>query len=158
MEENGFQQLENKFPLATLRSVFKKLFPLISVTVLASRKKLLCRQFSVQIKCFSNSWNEGYVKKYHSIRQEKSLWFVLARKSISTTQNEAFVENTFPLYGKTVSSSGKKIENGFHQQENVFLLKFIPPNFNHGFQQHKKGSEQKHTVSTRQKICFHQPE
>ena len=36
------------------------------------------------------------------------------------------------------------------------MLKLIPPNFNnHGFQQQKKGYEQKHTVSTRQQISFH---
>ena len=65
------------------------------------------------------------------------------------------LKNTFPQYGKT-ASSGKKIENGFHQQENIFLLKLIPPNFNYGFQQQKKCSEQRHTASTRQKISFHQ--
>ena len=63
------------------------------------------------------------------------------------------LKNTFPLYGKT-ALSGKKTKNGFNQQENIFLLKLIPPNFNHGFQQQKKGSEQKHTVSIRQKIKF----
>ena len=63
------------------------------------------------------------------------------------------LKNTFPQYGKT-ASSGKKIENGFHWQENIFLLKLIPPNFNYGFQQQKKCSEQKHTASTRQKIRF----
>ena len=64
------------------------------------------------------------------------------------------LKNMFPLYRKTVSS-GKNIENGFHQQKNIFLLKLIPSNFNHGFQKQKKGFEQKHAVSTRQKIRFH---
>ena len=67
---------------------------------------------------------------------------------------EHLLKNMFPLYGKT-TSSGKKVENGFHEQENIFLLKLISPNFNHGFQQQKKGSKQKHTLSTRQKISFH---
>ena len=31
----------------------------------------------------------------------------------------------------------------------------VPPNFNHGFQKQKKGSEQKHTVFIRQKIGFY---
>ena len=44
----------------------------------------------------------------------------------------------------------KKFGNGFQWQENIFLLKLIPTNFNHGFQQLKKVSTQKHTVSTRQ--------
>ena len=48
-------------------------------------------------------------------------WFALARKSVSTTRNEAFIENTFSLYGRT-ASSGKKTEvNGFHKQENIFF-------------------------------------
>ena len=40
-------------------------------------------------------------------------WFVITRKSVSTTRNEAFVKSTFPLYGKA-ASSGKEIKNGFH--------------------------------------------
>ena len=40
MEENGFDRLENEFPLVRIRSAFKKWFPLISVTVLANRKEL----------------------------------------------------------------------------------------------------------------------
>ena len=61
-----------------------------------------------------------------SIKYKK--WFVLARKSISTTRNEAFLEKYytenqrkwFPLAGK------------------CFLLKLVPPNFNNGFQQQKR--------------------
>ena len=64
------------------------------------------------------------------------------------------LKNMFPLYEK-IASSGKKIENSFHWRKNIFLLKLIPPNFNHGFQQQKKGTEQKHTLSTRKKINFH---
>ena len=33
MEQNGFHLLENEFPLAAIRFVFKKWFPLISVTL-----------------------------------------------------------------------------------------------------------------------------
>ena len=62
------------------------------------------------------------------------------------------LKNTFPLYGKTASSGKKNPENGFHKQKIIFLLKLIPPNFNRGFQQQKKASEQKHTVSTRNKF------
>ena len=40
MGENGFHELENEFPLARIRSVFKKWFPLISVKVSVSRKEL----------------------------------------------------------------------------------------------------------------------
>ena len=41
------------------------------------------------------------------------------------------------------------------KEENILLLKLIPPNINHVFQQQKKGTEQKHTVDTRHKISFH---
>ena len=47
-------------------------------------------------------------KKYVSTRRKKSLWFILARKSVFTTQNEAFVE-------KYVSTIWK---NCFFWQEN----------------------------------------
>ena len=49
----------------------------------------------------------------------------------------------------------QKYRKWFPLTENIFLLKLIPSNFNHGFQQQKRGSEQKHAVSTRQKIRFH---
>ena len=65
-------------------------------------------------------------------------WSARARKSVSTTRNEAVVKNTFPLYEKN-ASCGKKIEeNGFHLQENVLLLKLVPSNFNNVFQQQRK--------------------
>ena len=43
MEENGFHWLENEFPLARISSVIKKLFPIVSVTVSASRKELFSK-------------------------------------------------------------------------------------------------------------------
>ena len=46
------------------------------------------------------------LKKYVSTRRKESLSFVLARKSVSTTRNEAFVE--IYKYGKTASSGKKK--------------------------------------------------
>ena len=67
-------------------------------------------------------------------------WFLLARKSVSTTRSKAFVEKYVSSTKKT-ASSGKKIkENGFHWQENVFILKLVPPNFNNDFQHQKKSS------------------
>ena len=47
MKENGFHLLENKFPLPRIRSVFKKWFPLISVTVSADMK-----EFSTRVEGF----------------------------------------------------------------------------------------------------------
>ena len=88
------------------------------------------------------------------VKELSSLIFlVLDRKSVSITRNEAFVEKYVCTIRK-IASFEKKIENGFHSQENIFLLKLIPPNLIHGFQQQKKVSEQKHTFPTR-KISFH---
>ena len=53
---------------------------------------------------------------------------------------------------KTASTGKKMKENGFHEQENVFLLKLVLLNFNNGFHHQRKGSEQKHNVSSRQEI------
>ena len=109
---------------------------------------------------------KGSFKKYVSTRQKKSFlrqeflktykkWFVQARKFVSTNLNEAFVEKYVSIIQK----------NCFFWQENqrkwfwkCFSLKLVPPNFNNGYQHQKKSSEQKHSVSTRQKISFHQPE
>ena len=166
MEENGFHQPENQFPQARISSVFKNWFPLMTVS--ASRKKLSSKvTVSIReknpspIAGMKDSFKNTFpLDRKRSFPRQESLkkWFVLARKSVSTTRNEAFVEKYVSTIRKNCFFLAKKIENGFHQQENTFLLKSIPPNFNHGFQQQKKGSEQKHTVSTRQKISFHQPE
>ena len=101
MKNNVFHYLENEFPLARIRSVFKRWFPLISVTVLASRKELSSRWFPLKRKSLSNSWSEEFIKKYVSTRRKKRLWFILARKSVFTNWNEAFVE-------KYVSTMQKK--------------------------------------------------
>ena len=37
------------------------------------------------------------------------------------------LENTFPLYIKSASSGTKIKENGFHYQENVYLLILVSP-------------------------------
>ena len=137
-------------------------------SVFASRKNLSNKvTCSTREKSFSNSRNEGFIQKYVSTRQKKSFprqqslktyktWFVQARKSVSTNLNEAF------RLEKYVSIIQK---NCFFWQENqrkwfwkCFSLKLVPPNFNNGYQHQKKSSEQKHSVSTRQKISFHQPE
>ena len=150
MEENGFHWLENEFPLVRIRSVFKKWFPLISVTVLNSRKELSSRQFPIKRKSLSNSWNEEFVKKYLSTRQKKILWLVLARKSISTTQNETFVEIYIPIIRK----------NCFFQQKNrkwfplagkQFSVKIGSPKFQSWFPTAEK------SLRTNA-YCFHQTE
>ena len=48
MEENGFHKPENLFSVARIRFVFKNWFPLISVTLSASKKNLSHRRFPQQ--------------------------------------------------------------------------------------------------------------
>ena len=94
------------------------------------------------------------LKKYISTRRKKSLWFVLARKSVSTTQNEVSVEKCVSTIRK-ICFFWQKNRKWFPLAEKYFSVKIDSANFNHGFPQQKKGSEQKYTVSTRQKISFH---
>ena len=110
--ENGRKWI----PPISIRSIW---FPLISVTVSASRKELSSkvRRFPIKKKSFSNSSNKGLIKKYVSTRRKKSLWFALARKSVSTTQNESFVEKYVSTIQKNCFFLQKKSEmvsTGFH--------------------------------------------
>ena len=60
--------------------------------------------------------------------------FYLPENTFPLTGMKYSLKNVFPRYRKT-ASYGKKIKgNGFHLQENVFLLKLVSPNFNNGFQ------------------------
>ena len=104
MEENGFYLLENELPLARIMSVFKKWFPLISVTVLASRKELssIVDSFQKRANPSPIAGMKDSLKKYVTTRRKKSLWFVLARISVSTTWNEALAKKS-----KMVSTSRK---------------------------------------------------
>ena len=115
MEENGFHQPENQFPPARISSVFKNWFPLIALTVSASTK---------------NQSNKKQVKN----------GLYLPENTFPLPGMTHSLKNTFLRFGKT-ASSGKKInENGFHQQENVFLLKLVLPNFNNGSQHQEKNA------------------
>ena len=58
---------------------------------------------------------------------EESLSFVLARKSVSTTRNEAFVEKYVSNIRKNCFFWQIKIENGFYYQESYFSLKIASP-------------------------------
>ena len=75
------------------------------------------------------------LKNYVSTRRKKSLGFVPARKSVSTTRNEAFAEKYISTIRKNCFFWQTK-----NQQEKFFQLKLIPPNFNHGFQQQKNAA------------------
>ena len=169
MEENGIHQPEDQFPPERISSVFKNWFSLMTVT--ASRKRLSSKvTFSIRQKhpspiagmkdSFKNTFLLDRKKSFPRLESLKKYkkWFVIVRKSVYTTRNEAFVEKYISTIRKNCYFWQENKINGFHQQQNVFLLKLVPPNFNNGFQHQKKSSEQKHTVSTRQKISFHQPE
>ena len=91
--ENGFHYLKNEFTLARIKSVFKQWFPLVSVTFSASRKELTskvdgfhCRENFSLIAAKKDSLKNRFPL------DGKRLWVVLARKSVSTTHNEAFIE------------------------------------------------------------------
>ena len=75
---DGFHLRKNPFPRAGMKDSFKNAFPL-------DGKK----------KAFTGRSLWKIYKK----------WLVLARKSVSTTRNEAHsLKNTFPLYIKSASS------------------------------------------------------
>ena len=60
------------------------------------------------------------LKNSFQLDGKKSLWFVLARKPVSTTGNEAFVEK----YISTIRKScffWQKIEIGFHHYQEKFF-------------------------------------
>ena len=48
---------------------------------------------------------------------------IIFRNKAPVTKNS--LKNTFPLYQKSASFGKKSEENGFHKQENVFLLKLV---------------------------------
>ena len=98
------------FPPARIRYIFKKWFPLISVTVSTSRKELSSKVdgFNYRENPSSIAGMKDSLKNTFPLDEKKNLWFVLARKSISATRNEAFV-------GKYVSTIRK---NCFFWQKN----------------------------------------
>ena len=111
MEENGFHQLENQFPPARISSVFKNWFPLMTVS--ASRKKLSSKvTVSIREKnpspiagmkdSFKNTFPRDRKRSFprQEFLKKQKKWFVLARKSVSITRNEAFVEKCFSTIRK----------------------------------------------------------
>ena len=55
-----------------------------------------------------------------SLKKVYKKWLVLARKSVSTTRNEAFVEK-YVSHGKTASSD-KKIEENVSPSRKIFFF------------------------------------
>ena len=113
-------QWKKWFPLARKwvstiknKSIFKKWFTFISVTVSASRKEL-----SSKADSFQEKENPPIAGMKDSLKNTfpldgRKLMFVLARKPVSTTRNEVFIEK----YVSTIRKNcclWKKIENGFH--------------------------------------------
>ena len=123
MEENGIHQPEDQFPPARISSVFKNWFSRITVT--ASRKKLSSKvTFSIRQKhpspiagmkdSFKNTFLLDIKKSFprqESLKNYKK-WFVIVRKSVYTSRNEAFVE-------KYISTIRK---NCFFWQENQKMV------------------------------------
>ena len=115
------------------------------------------------------------LKNTFALDEKKCLWFVLARKSVSTTRNKAFVEKYVSTIRK-IASSGKKPkmvstrrwqqclkkkigENGFHWPEIKFILAEIGFCINNLFLQgtstvatHKRRRFLK-DIFTKRKIC-----
>ena len=107
MGENGFQATKS-VSLATISSVFKNWFPLISVTVSASKKNFQVKgENPSAITGIQNSFNNTFVldgkKSFHWQECPKKLckkWLVRARNSVSTTRNKALVEKYVPAIRK----------------------------------------------------------
>ena len=81
--------------------------------------------------------------------KRKNFWFVLAGISVSTTCWKISFH-----YTEKLLLLAKKSTIIFFCS-NIFLFKYFPAAFNHGFQQQEKGSKQKNTVSTRHKLSFY---
>ena len=87
-------------------------------------------------KCFSNIWNEGFVKNTFKLDGKNSYGFYQPESSFLLPGMKHLLKNTFRLYGNRASSS-KKIGNSFCQHQNIFLSKSILHNFDHGFNSRK---------------------
>ena len=142
------------------------------MTVSASSKKFKVSKVTVSIREKNPSpiaRMKDSFKNTFSLDRQKSLspaevsekickeWFVLARKSVSATQNEIFVRKYISTIQKNCFFWQKKKNQRkwFPIAGKCFPFKIGSPNFNNGFQHQKKSSKQKHTVSTREKISFH---
>ena len=141
MEENGFHQPENQFPPARICPVFKTLvFTHVSVSFHQQKKTLkYIGPFPLERKSFPiTGMKDSFKKNSCSLDGKKAFTGrILGGKKYKNglDQSESpfsltealkhSLKGTFPVYGKT-DISGKKIEeNGFLQQENTFLLKFV---------------------------------
>ena len=89
MEENGFHKPENQFPPARISSVFKNWFPVIAVTVSASRKKLSSKvtvfireKYLSPIAGMKDSFKNKFLldrkKAFSGRRKIYKKWFALA--------------------------------------------------------------------------------
>ena len=127
-------------------SVFKSWSQLKAVMVSASRKKL-----SSKVTVSSRDKNPSPIDKMKDSFKNtfpldrkktfpgRSLWNNIL-KMVCTSPKTRFHYLKWSIRWKIrFRSSGKKIkENSFHEQENFFLLKLLPHNFNNGFQHQKK--------------------
>ena len=93
------------------------------------------------------------LKNYVSTRRKKSLGFVPARKSVSTTRNEAFAEKYISTIRKNCFFWQTK--KRFPPAGKIFSVKIDSAQFQSWFPTAEKCCKQKQIVSTRQKIPFH---
>ena len=136
-----FPLAKNQFPPARISSVFKNWFPLIAVAVSAGRKKLSSKLTKkIREKSFSpivglkDSFKNTFPLDRKTDRKIYKTWFALARKSIPTIRNEAFVEKYVSTIRKNCFFWQENLRKWFALAGKCFLLKLVPPNFNNGFQ------------------------
>lgn len=73
-----------------------------------------------------------------------------------SARNEAFVEKYVSTIPKNYFSWQENQRKRFPLAGKCLSFRIGPPNYSNSFKQQKKTSEQKYTISTSQKISFHQ--
>ena len=73
-----------------------------------------------------------------------------------SARNEAFVEKYVSTIPKNCFSWQENQRKRFPLAGKCLSFRIGPPNYSNSFKQQKKTSEQKYTISTSQKISFHQ--
>ena len=122
------------------------------------RSLKLSRRFPPKRKYVSNSWIEAFVKKYVFTRRKKGHGLYQPENPFPLPGMKHSFKHSFPLCGKT-ASSGKRIGKWFPLAGKYSTIKIDSFQFQTWFPTaEKKGSGQKQTVSTRQKISFLLPE
>ena len=110
---------------------------------LSSKLKVSIREKNPPIAVLKDSFKNKFPLDRRKAFPARSLW-KNKQNMVFTSQRIRFhypkwsMKNAFLRYGKTAFSGKKVKENGFLQQEKVFLLKLVSPNFNNGVQHQRK--------------------